>query len=169
MSLPCAYRSGDKVTTRRPKSLANWDMFFSSDDNFKVTQAVKNFLRYMVVDPQELNLVKTDVGFLMNDMFKDRVRDKTVQEVTTFYVWVCIPFRSASPTLRASQSSIFPFDLYHAAFNVTHVEIAEFKSILKSAIHVDIHTRKHNEMPELPFPLRGGKSPTVAPALAVTT
>ncbi len=161
MSPHIIYRCNQTVTTRKPADLTDCDAF---ECEGKFSAGTKLFAKQIITDSHELNLLKNDLCFLINDICGDvdkglDVKNTSLDQITTFYVWVCLPYSGNPPgsskTVKAVQSSVFPFDLYHHPYKLSLTQIEEIKSILKQDINAYLHTRKFGSIPELPFPIKG--------------
>jgi hypothetical protein len=151
------YRVDGMVTTRKPKDLATCDCF---EYEGKMSPGIRQFAKEIVTDAHELNLLKNDICFLMEELFGDRDKDLDAHrvnfdQVVTFYVWVCLPYPQASASIHPMQSSVFAFDLYHCLWPLSRRDINEVQNILRQDVQAFVHHRGHGEVPSLPFALRG--------------
>ncbi len=161
MSPQILYRTNQTITTRKPVNSDDCDAF---ECEGKISAGTRLFAKQIITDSHELNLLKNDLCFLINDICGDIDKDLDatnthLDQIVTFYVWVCLPFAGNPPgsskTVKSVQSSVFPFDLYHYPYKLSLTQIEEIKSILKQDINAFIHTRKYGSIPDLPFPIKG--------------
>lgn len=152
------YRTSEgSVTTRKPKDAGSFEAFITDE---KVSQSLRSFAKQIITDAHELNLLKNDLCFLIDDIYGDIDKDlhaSTVRltDVVTFYVWVCLPYAGKSVTMKEVQTSVFPFDLYHHPHPMSLSQIQEIRTILEQDIGAYVHTRKHGVIPQLPHQIRG--------------
>lgn len=149
------YKKGKKIATRRPKDDAI--AFRVTVKNVKtrtLTQNIKTFLKYVVTEVKDLNLLKNDVCFLMNDLYgKDHSVDTSVplEKGYIFYVWCYLPYRYETEAPQELAGSIVAHDLVYIRQNLTSTQVKTIKEILKKDVDVEIHSRRLHEKVELPY------------------
>src|SRR5690348_5097987 len=61
--------SGNKITIRRPRESSDYISFTITDSTRLSGNKIKTFLKYLITDIRELNFLKNDVGFLLNELY----------------------------------------------------------------------------------------------------
>ena len=148
---------GGKITIRKPR--ANSDYIAYTVNESSVSSAkVKNFLKYIITDVKELNFLKNDVGFLLNELYgEDHSTDRSVpvEDGRIFFTWVYLPYFSNSGTNtlpRDIRTNIIPFDLAFIRKKITNVECERLiMHRLKTEVNVLIHVRHPFEKPTVPI------------------
>ena len=152
------YKNDKKITIRKPKNVEDYTIFTSTSRDS--LQPMKNFLKYVITDVRELNLLKNDLCFLINEIFerlgKDHATDISVdvESGVIFYVWVHLPYKWNTlqfPTPDSIREEIFPFDLFYVRQKMSNMEIKQIQDILKQQVDVTIHSRRPGEMAVSPF------------------
>lgn len=155
------YKSGKKITIRKPRSMINFIPFIASYAKTKGmnNNTVKNFLKHVVTDVKELNFIKNDVCFLMNEMYgKDLVNCVVpYTDGIIFYIWVYLPYSfdmSKYSSTKDIRDKVFPFDLFYARKNITEKDCKKIEEILLKDVDVKLYHRKPMQTPVLPFEIK---------------
>ena len=146
------YKKDNKITTRKPKKVQEFIPF--SVPSKSSLNSVKTFLKYVITDIKELNLVKNDVCFLINEIFGRLEKDHTtntevmINDGIIFYVWVYLPYEynlNQFETPHSVREDIFPFDLYYVRQNMSHTGIKQIQDILRNEVNIHVRTRRPGE------------------------
>jgi hypothetical protein len=125
----------DKLTTRKPKGDYNVEFVLK----FPLPTVKKDYtiLNSVVTSKKELNLLKNDVGFLVEEMFPEgNFTLKQHYPGTILYCWVCL------------QNTIFPFDLMYITKSLLPKEIKFIINTIKKTKNL-IYARNLYEKPSL--------------------
>lgn len=114
---------------------------------FKVDKSVKKasielFIKSLVTDVRELNLLKNDISFFMNESYpqlnSSTQDDCKFKDGTIFFCWVAL------------NKKIFPFDLFYLRKNLLPKEIKKVQKVLKNTDNY-VFARKPFFNVNLPF------------------
>jgi hypothetical protein len=148
-----------KVTVKKP----NHDEYITFTYNQKEnTRLLKTFVKYIVTDVREVNLLKNDMGFLINEIYgqQDYMTNLTVpvEDGTVFYVWTYLPYNwdENVSTPADIKTEIFAFDLFYIRLPLSMGETKNIITFLKDQVDAKVYTRKVGDAPQLPFDVMGG-------------
>ena len=142
------YKTGNSVTNTKPKIINKTTLIFHvtidsrANDQNDLSLMVKNFIKYIVVDIKELNLLKNDICFLMNELYHENDFVNHIVPLKTgviFYVWVYI----------APSTEVFPFDLFFIRKSLSNEDVSKIKTIMKNEMNVEIHTRSPDDVKKI--------------------
>ena len=155
------YKNDKRVVMRKPKHVRDFIAFSTSSQ--ESLSKVKTFLRYVVCDVRDINFLKNQLCFLINDCFerlgKDPKTDITIDidKGIIFYVWVFLPFNynlKVFETPRNIREDIFAFDLFFVRQQMNSSEIKRILDILKNQLDIHVGWRKFNEPAKLPYRIK---------------
>jgi len=154
------YKTQDKVTVRKPRKDAYISFSVQSTPSTSITK-IKQFVKHIITDIKELNYLKNDMGFAMEEIFnEDHSTDTTIdlRKGKIFYIWVFLPFvpeKGAKNTLpKEVQQEIFPYDIFYIRQPLTNSECKNIQYSFKRDIDASIQVRSLGETPEIPFDIK---------------
>lgn len=145
------YKTDDKVSVRKPPDSESYVKFACKDRS----SAAKAFIKGIITDVKELNFVRNDVGFLMDDLFEDASYRYPVREglhkCTIFYVWTYLPYSKSHNTEVVPPSrDIVAFDLCYVAKKLDAAKLEMIQRFLREhSIHV--YARNLHDHPGMPY------------------
>jgi hypothetical protein len=147
------YKVNGKITTRKPKKLANIAFQVENVDGAKV----KNFLKHIITDINEINFLRNDVGFLLNDLYGNEHSvdsNVPVDDGRIFYAWVYLPYVSGGNKNGLPldvRKNVFSFDLSYVKRRMTNAECDHVVDVLKREVDVFVYVRRPFETVVPPF------------------
>ncbi len=100
-------------------------------------------LSYVVSDIEELNLIRNDIGFLVQDILGGSIDTSVpIKDGIYFFIWVSLNYKNEN---NKNCHTIFPFDLLFVRKNVSFKDVALIQKILKNQTKVRIFTRKFGD------------------------
>jgi hypothetical protein len=152
------YKKGKKVTTRRSKGdCITFRATLRNGNGKSALLSVKNFLRYVITETKELNLLKNDVLFLVNELYGlDHSIDENValEKGHVIYVYCHLPYKYTSEVPADLCETIFPHDLMYIRRNLTATEVRTIKDILKKDVDIQVYCRRPFEKVAMPVTIR---------------
>lgn len=156
------YKKDTCISTRKPKTEKIKDFIVfnvenKNDEKKKLSIQEKEFLKNIVTDKKELNFIRNDICFLINELYKrdHSVSNVTIEKGVMFFIWVFFPFEWSDHEKIPEniKTDVFFFDLFFLRREITKEQV---KSIVEtiSKTKITIFTRKINEIPVLPFKIK---------------
>lgn len=133
-----------KISFKRSNSIEKFSLNLTCDPTIKKA-TVNAFLKNILCDIREINLVKNDIGFLLQELFPMQNSfnlSLPFNQGTIFYCWVCL------------KKQIFTFDLIYIRMNLSDKDIKKIIDKIKLT-KTTIYSRRLNEKIELPFNIQG--------------
>lgn len=130
-----------KVSIKNNKN--NCELTLTCDPNVKKI-VVNKFLKTIIFEIKEINLVKNDIGFLIQELYP-MINSLNIElpfkDGIIFYIWVSL------------KRQIFSFDVMYLRKNLNEREIKKVIDKIKLT-NVTLYYRRVNEKPVLPFDLK---------------
>ena len=138
------FKKGKQVTDAKPENSAEW-LPFEIDTDLITKDDASHFLMYVVADIKEINAIKIDVGFMVNERLKPPSKRFTVHTPgTIFYIWVRLPDHEA----------LIPYDVFHFPRILTAKEMESARSFLLRHTDALLYFRNLYETPQVPAGIR---------------
>lgn len=145
------YKKGKKVTSRNSKG-DGIPFRVTLKGGSKQSTEVKNFLKYVVTEVKELNLLKNDIFFLLSDLYgpDHSLNTLSLEKGHVFYVWCFLPYPYEADIPEMAQS-VLAHDLIYIRKNLSSSQVKKVKEILKKDTDVEIHSRRFGEKVKLGY------------------
>ena len=149
------YKTSDNVTQRRPSKETDYVKFSFPVDKVK-PQDAKAFIKGVITELSEVNYLKNDFCFLIEDLQASKVilPDVTkLDDCTIFYTWVCLPYmRLVNEEHVPENAEIIPFDIGYWNQHLPDWAREKIQGFLREC--GSIYTRRLYETPKLPIPIK---------------
>lgn len=143
------YKLGKMVTRREP-----CEPCLSIDVESEDIVGVTRFLKYAVSDIEELNYIKNDISFLVNELYARNRHRRLFNSSHTgsiIYIWVYIPIRTQGAVIH---DVLFPFDLFHLPRVLSPQERQRIHSKILDETDNYLYFRDQFQPPPIPYVMR---------------